>query len=153
ADALVRLGGKKDHPLTVARATITEQSPLLKYEGSEDPYTLAFPRSVLEYGALKVLCEQEAERQFPGRTLVLRSCYIFGPGMSAPSGAFYWPARVTKGGEVLVAGDATTPLQFIDVRDLAECAIKMIEGHATGCYNTVGPSTSVTLGELLNALR
>jgi 2'-hydroxyisoflavone reductase len=43
------------------------------------------------------------------------------------------------------------PVQFIDIRDLAEWAIRMIEKGATGTYNAVGPEKPLTFGEVLNA--
>ena len=55
------------------------------------------------YGPLKVLCEQVAEQEMPGRVLVVRPGLIVGP--HDPSDRFtYWPQRVKHGGEVLAPG-------------------------------------------------
>jgi 2'-hydroxyisoflavone reductase len=132
---------------------LTERSPVRAYEGA-DPYAMTSPRSsgdVNEYGALKVLCEREAEQQFPGRALILRPGYIVGPE-DRSAALTYWAARVQKGGEMLVAGDPALPLQFIDVRDLAEWSIRMVETTTTGLYNTVGPTTSTTFGQFMGAV-
>lgn len=100
-----------------------ETSPLVGYGGSEDPYSLTGPRTLPEYGALKVLCEAEAEKQFPGRALTLRLGYPTGPAEAATGDEgqiIFWTLRMEKGGEVMVAGEPATPVQFIDVRDLAD---------------------------------
>ena len=55
------------------------------------------------YGPLKALCEQAAEREMPGRVLVVRPGLIVGP--HDPSDRFtYWPQRVVQGGELLAPG-------------------------------------------------
>ena len=100
------------------------------------------------YGALKVLCEREAEKSFPNQALVIRPGLIVGP--NDPTDRFaYWPHRVAQGGEILAPGGPQTPTQFIDVRDLSEWTIRLLEGGAAGTFNADGPS--VPLGELLQA--
>lgn len=137
-----------DHP--AANDKTSEDSPVLAYQGSADPYSLT--ASGGHYGALKVLCEREAEKQFPSRTLILRPGYIVGPG--DPQGYLtYWPVRMENGGEILAAGDPSMPIQFIDARDLAEWAIRMIEKSATGIYNTVGPAALTSFGQMVNVAR
>jgi 2'-hydroxyisoflavone reductase len=54
-----------------------------------------------------------------------------------------------KGGEVLVPGDPSTPVQFIDVRDLADLSIHFAEKGMTGIYNATGPRAPTVLGELV----
>ena len=98
------------------------------------------------YGALKVLCEQEAEVAFPGRALIVRPGLIVGP--NDPTDRFaYWPHRVAQGGEILAPGGPNTPTQFIDVRDLAEWTIRLLESETVGIFNADGPA--IPLGELL----
>jgi 2'-hydroxyisoflavone reductase len=126
----------------------TEDSPVLAYEGTADPYSV-IDHVGADYGALKVLCEREAERQFPGATLILRPGYIGGPG-DTNRALVYWPVRAEHGGEILVADDPATPVQYIDVRDMAEWAIRMIEKGATGTYNTVGPSKPANLRQIVD---
>jgi 2'-hydroxyisoflavone reductase len=102
------------------------------------------------YGALKVLCEQAAERAFPGRTLILRPGLIVGP--NDPTDRFtYWPTRVARGGEVLAPDDPRRTVQFIDVRDLAEWSLDLVEAGATGTYNATGPRQPLTFEALLEA--
>ncbi len=104
------------------------------------------------YGPLKVLCEQAAEEAIPGRTLSLRAGLIVGP--HDPSDRFtYWPHRVAQGGDVLAPDDPELPVQFIDVRDLAEWNIRMVEAGKAGIYNATGPDYPLSMGRLLETCR
>jgi len=134
-----------------AANTITEEtSRVLAYHGSADPFSVTTEGQ--DYGALKVLCERETERQFPGGTLIVRPGYIAGPGDThAP--LRYWLLRMQRGGEVLAAGDPSTPVQFIDVRDLSEWIVRLVERRRTGIYNAVGPVPATDLAHVINAAR
>jgi 2'-hydroxyisoflavone reductase len=137
-----------DHP---ERNRITDEtSPVVAYHGSAEPYTVTTEGR--DYGALKVLCEREAERQFPGRTLIVRPGYIAGSYDSHAS-LPYWLLRMQRGGEVLAAGNPSTPVQFIDVRDLAEWTVRMVEARGTGLYNAVGPVPPTDLAQVIDAAR
>src|SRR5690606_3255277 len=107
-----------------ATGKTTEDRPVLEYKGIEDPYAVG-DQAGAGFGALEVLCEREAERQFPGRTLVLRPGYVGGPGDRRA--LTYWAVRADKGGEMLAGGNPSAPVQYIDVRDLAEWTVRMIE--------------------------
>ena len=120
---------------------IDETSPVAV---APDPKTEDIPA---HYGALKALCEQAAEAALPGRTTVVRPGLIVGPGDGSDRFT-YWPVRVAAGGEVLAPGDPTNPVQFIDVRDLAEFIITAIEGGHVGVYNANG--APMPMGDLLN---
>jgi nucleoside-diphosphate-sugar epimerase len=134
-----------------ATKVTNETSKVLDYHGNADPYSGVTTEGP-DYGALKVLCEREAERQFPARTLILRPGYIAGPGDThAPLP--YWLLRVQRGGEALAAGDPSTPVQFIDVRDLAEWTVRMIEKRRAAIYNAVGPVPATDLAEIIDAAR
>ena len=101
------------------------------------------------YGALKALCEQAAEKVFPGRTTNVRPGYIVGAKDTSNRFA-YWPARTAKGGKVL-APPRQDPIQVIDVRDLAEFLVHCAETETMGVFNAVGPARVLTMGELLDA--
>jgi 2'-hydroxyisoflavone reductase len=104
------------------------------------------------YGALKALCEREAEKALPGRALIVRPGLIVGP--HDPTVRFsYWTARVAGGGDVLAPGDSETPVQLIDVRDLAEWTVRLIEAGEVGVLNASGPARRLTMGELLATCR
>lgn len=104
------------------------------------------------YGAMKALAEAEAEKAFPGRTTVIRPGLIVGPGDMSDRFS-YWPVRIDRGGEILAPGDGTDPVQFIDVRDLAEFIIRIVEQGATGIYNATGPKSPLTMAEMLYGIR
>lgn len=104
------------------------------------------------YGPLKVLCEQAVEAALPGRALVIRPGLIVGP--NDPTDRFtYWPVRVARGGEVLAPASPASPVQVIDVRDLAEWTLRMVEARQTGTFNATGPAAPLTLGDLLETCR
>lgn len=132
-----------------------ESGKLLKYEGadamSETPETLLASNRSL-YGPLKVIAEREVEKWFSERALIIRPGLIVGPGDETDRFT-YWPVRVARGGEVLAPGETTDPVQFIDVRDLAEWTIRMVEQGATGTYNATGPREKFTIGEMLEGIR
>lgn len=136
------------------KAWMDETAELAKYEGDKDPFTLT-PDEVGGpglYGALKVLSEQEAEKWFPGKTTIIRPGLIVGPG--DPSNRFtYWPVRIARGGDVMVPGDGTDPVQIIDARDLSEWVIRLAEGGVTGIYNATGPRSPLTMAEMVAGIR
>jgi 2'-hydroxyisoflavone reductase len=127
-----------------------ESAAVLPYRGAD-----AFAESQVTgelYGPLKAISEQEAERQFPGMTTVIRPGLIVGPG--DPTDRFtYWPVRIARGGEVLAPGDGSDPVQVIDVRDLSEWTIRMAEQGAMGTYNATGPTSPHTMAGMLDGIR
>jgi len=104
------------------------------------------------YGPLKALCEQAAETAMPGRVTIIRPGLIVGPG--DPTDRFtYWPVRVDRGGEVLAPGTPADPVQFIDVRDLAEWTMKAVDGGHVEIYHATGPERELGMGAVLEACK
>lgn len=104
------------------------------------------------YGALKALCEQAVEAVLPARTTNIRPGLIVGPG--DPSDRFsYWPARIAQGGEVLAPGNPSDPVQYIDVRDLADFILTALERGTIGVFNVNGPAQPIGIGGLLEACK
>jgi len=102
------------------------------------------------YGALKALSERAAEAAMPGRVANIRPGLIIGPG--DPTGRFtHWPVRMSEGGEVLVPGDGSTPVQYIDGRDLGAWIVRVIEQDTVGTYNALGPAKRITMKEVIDA--
>lgn len=94
------------------------------------------------YGAAKVACEQATGEG----AFICRAGLIVGP--EDPTGRFtYWPTRLDRGGEVLVAGTPDDAVQLIDVRDLAQWIVHAAQTDLTGCFDGIGPS--FTRGQLL----
>ncbi|HEX8140439.1 MAG TPA: NAD-dependent epimerase/dehydratase family protein [Pyrinomonadaceae bacterium] len=132
-----------------------ESAPTQKYTGAdpmkETQETLRASNFGL-YGPLKALSEQEAEKWFPGKALIIRPGLIVGPG--DPTDRFtYWPIRIDRGGEVLAPGNPSDPVQFIDARDLAEWIIRMAEGGEVGTYNATGPRSRLSVAEMLYGIK
>jgi 2'-hydroxyisoflavone reductase len=110
----------------------------------------------VNYGPLKALCEEAAERALPGRVTTVRPGYIVGPG-DAMRLFTYWPVRVAGavGGqrEVLVPGTPADAVQAIDVRDLAEWLITLVENRTFGTFNACGPAERLSAGTFMSACR
>jgi 2'-hydroxyisoflavone reductase len=132
-----------------------ENAPIEKYEGA-DPYkeTLEAMKAsgYKTYGPLKALSEREAEKWFPGKTLIIRPGLIVGP-RDETDRFTYWPVRIERAREVLAPGSPNDPVQFIDARDLAEWTIRMAENRETGIYNATGPAKALGIGEMLGGIK
>ncbi len=126
---------------------INEESPLAQLD---DPTTEEVTGD--SYGGLKVLCEQEAEKGMPGRTLIIRPTYVIGPHDHTDRFT-YWLTRTAKGGEMIAPGSPDENLRVIDGRDLAEWTIRLVEARQTGVYNGVGPDYDLTFGEVLETAK
>lgn len=132
-----------------------ESASLAKYTGAdamkETRETIVASGFQL-YGPLKALSEEEAEKWFPKKTLIIRPGLIVGPGDQTDRYT-YWPVRIDRGGEVLAPGNPSDPVQYIDARDLAEWTIRMVEKNAVGIYNATGPEKPLPVGEMLNGIK
>lgn len=104
------------------------------------------------YGALKVLCEGIVTAAFGKRACIIRPTYICGPGDFSDRFT-YWPFRVSQGGEMLAPGTPDDPIQFIDVRDLADFVRRCTEKRVTGTFNLCTPPRWATMGKLLDTAR
>ena len=94
-----------------------------------------------DYGVMKAKSEMEARSAFgEDRTIVVRPTYMMGPGDKTDRFT-YWPARLSRGGTVMVPGQSQDPVQYIDVRDVAAWMIRLIESRTTGTFNAVGPAS------------
>ena len=127
---------------------VDETAPLAKYDGP-DPYKATLEAMKASgyktYGPLKALFEKEAEKWFPGKTLIIRPGLIVGP-RDETDRFTYWPVQIDRGGEVLAPGTSDDPVQFIDARDLAEWTIRMAENRETGIYNATGSAKPLGIG-------
>ena len=105
------------------------------------------------YGPLKVLCENAVTDTYRERGTVVRLHVVAGPG--DPTDRFtYWPVRIDHGGEIIAPGSQSTPVQFIDVRDLAEFMMLLLERNIGGTYNAAGPALDPTsMAEFLYGIR
>jgi 2'-hydroxyisoflavone reductase len=106
------------------------------------------PAEQPSYGVMKALSENEVRGAFGDRALIVRPGYIVGPGDLSDRWT-YWPMRIARGGEILVPGRRNDPVQYIDVRDLAEWMIALIENGTGGTFNAVGPARRQSIEEFV----
>jgi 2'-hydroxyisoflavone reductase len=96
-------------------------------------------------GELAVLDAFGAER-----SLLVRAGLILGPCENIGR-LPWWLNRVARGGPVLAPGPRELPLQYVDVRDLADWVLGGVERGLGGAYNLVSPRGHTTMGGLLDA--
>jgi 2'-hydroxyisoflavone reductase len=131
-----------------------ESAPLANYLGKDAmTETMESLRAKVGelYGPLKALSEKEAEKQFPGKTAIIRPGLIVGPGDETDRFS-YWPVRLNRGGEVLAPGDGSDPVQIIDARDLGEWTIRVAESRVMGTFNATGPEHPLLMREMLSGI-
>ena len=144
------------HYLFISTISVYRDYSVVGMDESAPIATLADPTTEQitgeSYGALKALCEAAAQDAMPGRTTVIRPGLIVGPE-DRTDRFTYWPVRVDRGGEVLSPGAPTDPIQFIDVRDLAEFIVVCLESRILGTFNADAPAGVLTMGKLLDTCR
>lgn len=102
----------------------------------------------ISYGPLKAQCEEAIRTAFGPQALLLRLGQLVGPGDPADH-LTYWAARCARGGDLLVPGRPGDPVQFLDVRDLAEWILLCVASGLRGTFNVVGPEKPCTMEQLL----
>ncbi|WP_406336254.1 NAD-dependent epimerase/dehydratase family protein [Streptomyces sp. NBC_00203] len=83
-------------------------------------------------------------------SLLVRAGLILGPYENIGR-LPWWLNRIARGGPVLAPGPRDLPLQYVDVRDLAEWVLGAVEAGLSGAYNLVGPPGHTTMGGFLDA--
>lgn len=104
------------------------------------------------YGPNKVLAERIVQEAFGAKTLITRPPVIVGPG-DRTDRFTYWVDRIDDGGDILVQGDPTDPIQFVDVRDLSEFYVRLLEQSTTGIFNTEGPGSALDTAGLIHGIK
>ncbi|MFD5720211.1 NAD-dependent epimerase/dehydratase family protein [Streptomyces sp. NPDC127036] len=84
------------------------------------------------------------------RSLLVRCGLILGPYENIGR-LPWWLNRIAAGGPVLAPGPRELPLQYVDVRDLAQWTLTAAESGLGGAYNLVSPQGHSTMGALLDA--
>ena len=121
------------------KGDLRENTPLVlkvpeKVDDEDEKYTY-------DYGVMKANSEVKARSIFgEDRSIIIRPTYMMGPA-DRTNRFMYWPTRLAKGGDVIIPGRPEDPVQFIDVRDIAEWMIRLIENNTSGTYNGVGPAS------------
>ncbi|MEU8941360.1 NAD-dependent epimerase/dehydratase family protein [Streptomyces goshikiensis] len=100
------------------------------------------------YATLKAGCERVVERDFAGRTLILRPGVVIGPG-DRMRRVTHWLSRAARGGRMLAGGDPGGTLQLIDARDVAAFGLDRLAAGGSGAYLTTGTPANATWAGLL----
>ena len=105
---------------------------------------------VYDYGIMKANSELATLNHFgKERSYIIRPTFIIGPGDNS-NRFIHWPVRLSQGGDVVVPGKKTDPVQYVDARDLAAWMIQLIENNAVGVYNGAGPEKRKSLETFMN---
>jgi len=114
----------------------------------EEPTDIVDEETKLEYwyGVMKATSEIETIKAFgKDRSIIVRPTYMMGPA-DRTDRFIYWPVRLARGGDIMVPGPGD-PVQYIDVRDVAEFMIRLAEEKKAGTFNAVGPCAKQTMLE------
>ncbi|MFE0331279.1 SDR family oxidoreductase [Streptomyces sp. NPDC003753] len=84
------------------------------------------------------------------RSVLVRAGLILGPYENVGR-LPWWLTRIARGGPVLAPGPRELPLQYVDVRDMAEWILGSVEQELSGPYNMISAQGHATMGELLDA--
>ncbi len=94
------------------------------------------------FGVMKAKSEVEAIKAFgKDRTAIVRPTYMLGPA-DRTDRFMYWPLRLARGGDIFVPGKADDPVQYVDVRDIADWCIRLAENKTAGTFNAAGPENA-----------
>ena len=156
ADAAALLAGRAGHYGYVSTISVYAD-PLPPGADEDAPVVSGDPDSpdplvdLSDYPAVKRGAELAALRAFGAdRTLLARSGLILGPYENVCR-LPWWLRRIERGGRVLAPGDPATPLQYLDVRDLAAFLIGAAQHGVPGTFNVTGLPGHATMGELLDS--
>lgn len=127
------------------KAGADETAPVVEASADEDAEDVAS-----DYARAKRGGELGAAAAFGDRALLVRAGLIIGPGENIGR-LPWWLLRTARGGAVPAPGPRELPLQYIDVRDLAEWVLDAAGRGLGGAFNAVSPPGHSTMGELLEA--
>ncbi|KQR27695.1 NAD-dependent epimerase/dehydratase family protein [Curtobacterium sp. Leaf154] len=134
APALDALADRAAHWTLVSTVSVYAQND---EPGADESARLVEPKDPSAYADAKVLAERTTRLRLGSRLLIARPGLIVGPG--DPSDRFgYWPARLDRGGPVLVPTTAERFVQVIDVADLASWLVRAGRDGFVGTVNAVG---------------
>lgn len=103
-----------------------------------------------DYPAAKRGGELAVLSRFDGHALLARAGLILGPYENVGR-LPWWLRRIARSGKFLAPGPADQPLQYVDVRDLADFLLLAADRNLAGAVNTVSETGHTTMGRLLAA--
>lgn len=140
--AVEALGARTDHWTYVSSTSVYADNSMPGQVGMSAPLLAPPPEGADEtdrelYGPFKVVCEGVVREAVGDKAFICRAGLIVGPrDVSDRFG--YWPARLARGGEVLVPGEPGDLVQYVDVRDLAEWIVHCVENRVVGTFDGIG---------------
>ncbi|WP_055489709.1 NAD-dependent epimerase/dehydratase family protein [Streptomyces sp. TP-A0356] len=166
-DAVVDTWSSAPRAVHEAARLLADRAGRYVYVSSCSVYAWAPPAGYTEDAPLVAGAEAEAEHtEYPqdkrggelaalgafgaDRSVLVRSGLILGPYENIGR-LPWWLTRIARGGPVLAPGPRGLPLQYVDVRDLAEWILGAVERELSGAYNLIGPRGHATMGGLLDA--
>jgi len=144
--AVAALGDRVGHWVYVSSASVYADNATPGQRAATAPTEPAAPPDVddpaadgyAQYGPCKVACEEAVRDGVgPDRAFICRAGLIVGAGDTSDRFT-YWPVRLARGGEVLVPGGPDDPVQWVDVRDLAEWLTLAASTRLSGTYDGIG---------------
>lgn len=125
--------------------------PVAPWLDENGPVVAASPTDgEVDYARAKRGGELAASEVFGGRALLVRAGLMLGPGENVGR-LPWWLLRTARGGQVPAPGPRELPIQYIDVRDLAEWVLEATARGLAGAYNLVSPPGHTTMGEFLES--
>ena len=109
------------------------------------------PVAVEVYGPAKVACEEAVVAAMGADRSALARAGLIGGYGDRSDRLGYWPARVDRAtdGDPVLVPRRDTPVQVVDVEDLAAWLVHLGERRVPGVFNALGDVT--TIGALLDA--
>lgn len=151
-DSARLLRGRAGRYAYVSSVSVYEWAPPAGFGEDAPVVTGAEPGAEqTEYAQDKLGAELAVVEEFGAEHSVLvRAGLLLGPYENVGR-LPWWLARIARGGPVLAPGPRELPLQYVDVRDLAEWTLGAVEQELSGPYNLIGPQGHATMGSLLDA--
>ena len=146
------LRGRAGRYIYVSSRSVYAWAPPAGYTEDAQPVEGAEPEAdKTDYARDKRGAEIAAVDAFGAdRSVLVRAGLILGPYENVGR-LPWWLGRIARGGPVLAPGPRDLPLQYIDVRDMAEWILGAAERELSGPYNMTSPQGHATMGELLEA--
>lgn len=146
------LSGAAASYVFVSSTSVLPDWPARPVDADSPAYDCGPDEFETDYGPAKAGCERAVARYFAGPSLVLRCGILLGPHENIgrlPA----WLERMARGGRVLAPGRPDDPMQLIDVRDVADFALRCVASRRWGTYLVAGPAPTTTVGAWLETCR
>lgn len=140
-DALTVLGARAGHWTFVSSMSVYADHSIPGLDASTARLLPPVPRRPAEltpetYGGAKVASEHAVTELFDGPSFIVRPGLIIGDGDTSDRYG-YWPARLHRGGAVLVPKTLDAPVQLVDVVDLAAWIVEAASQRLAGVFDAV----------------